>query len=82
MRGRLISIVGGLWGTGGGRPRGPHLLDTPQNFQIPKCPKMPQNGSQIRGLELPRLRWARPPDHKTDKPNEEEAGEEAKEEDG
>ena len=36
----------------------------------------------MRALGLPRLRRARPPSHETDKPNEEEAEEEAKEEDG
>ena len=38
MRGRLIGIVGGFWVTGGGRPRGPHLLAIPQNAL--KYPKM------------------------------------------
>ena len=63
VRGRLISIVGGFWGTGWGRPREPHLLAIPPIDQIPKCPKMPQNGPQIRALELPKLRRARPLSH-------------------
>ena len=44
---RLIGIVGGFWGIGVGRQRGPHLLAIPQNAPIPKCPKMPQNAPKF-----------------------------------
>ena len=47
---RLIGIVGGCWGVGGCRPRGPHLLAIPQNAPIQNAPKYPQNDQKCRKM--------------------------------